>query len=189
MSKFITALPGEFARFLRRTIERVGPERHRKQLAERRAQAEALGPAQMDARLRARELGELLTAAAAGWTRLGAFRHDHDLDDLALAGGDHGADGGGLGALRDRIRSVLDVAARVETAAAGAHTGADPEAGVRRVRVGERVPREVQHGFEGLAAHRSFTYGTPIARGATARPTKPASSRTGRTEGIGWSSW
>src|SRR5437879_9553417 len=165
MSKFIMALPGEFVRFLRRTIERVGPERHRQQVAERRAQAKALGPTQMNARLRARELGELLTAAAARWTRLGAFRHDHDLDDLALAGGDHGADGGGLGALRDRIRSVLDVAARVETAAAGAHAGPDPEAGVRRVRVAARVAREVQHGFEGLGAHRSLPDGTPVAWG------------------------
>ena len=40
-----------------------------------------------------------------------------------------------------------------------------------------------------LLAHRSFTYGTPMARGATARPTKPASRPTVRTYGMAWMSW
>jgi hypothetical protein len=69
MSKFIAALSGS----LGRAVQRIGPKAIGQELAERRAQAHALGPAQVHACRRARELGELLAAAAARGRGLGAF--------------------------------------------------------------------------------------------------------------------
>src|SRR5262249_52762270 len=74
-----------------------GAEGQGQELAERGGDAHALGPAEMDGRARARELGELLAASAAGGQELGALAEHERLDDLLVAGGDHRPDGGRLG--------------------------------------------------------------------------------------------
>ena len=139
----------------------------------------------MHARVGRRELDELLTTSPARRAELGAFGEHDDLDDRVITRGHHRPDGAGLRALADRIGGILDVAAGVEAPAGRAHARADAEARVGRVRVLERAPRELEHRID---AHRSFTYGTPIARGATARPTKPARRHTVKTYGIAWMS-
>jgi hypothetical protein len=83
-------------------------------------------PAEVDARVRARELGELLAAPAAGRAGLAALGQD-GLDDLPVARGDHRADGGRLGALADGVRRVLHVASSVEPTARGPDARADPK--------------------------------------------------------------
>src|SRR4029450_526980 len=112
--------------------ERLGAERERQELAERDRPSHAFRPAEVDPHVRSRKLGELLAAPAAGRAELGTLAGDEDLRDLPVARGDHGADGGGLRALADRVGGVLHVAARVEPAACGPEAGADAEARVRR---------------------------------------------------------
>jgi len=129
--------------------------------------AELWRPIEMDARFRTGELGELLAASPAGRAQLGPFGQDDGLRDLPVAGGDHGPDGGRLGALADRVGGVLHVAAGVETAARGPEACPDPEARVRRMGVGEGPARQVEHRPDPCirgagasprpSAHRSFT--------------------------------
>ena len=84
------------------------------------------------------ELRQALAAAAARRADVGVLRDHRDRRDARLAGGDHRADGRGLGALALRIGGVLDVGAGVDPAAGAAQRGADREVRVRAVRVRHR---------------------------------------------------
>src|SRR5262245_3856000 len=162
---FFTRSPGDFSRAGVR--ERVGTEAQGQQLAQRGGEPDSLGTTQVDSRLWPRELGELLAASPAWREQLRTLGDEHDLDDVPIARRDHGPDGRGLGAQRETVRGVLDVAARVELPARGPDAGAHSQARVRRVRVRERVAGQVEHVRGNGMSHRSFIYGTPIARGAT----------------------
>ena len=94
---------------------------------------QALGAADMDGRLGARELGEALAAAAAGRAWPVAAAEDEHLDDALLARLHHGGDGGGLGAAAQRVGGVLDVAAGIDASARPADRGTDVKAGVGSV--------------------------------------------------------
>ena len=94
------------------------PERHGQQGAQGRGLAQPLRPAEMHRRLGLAELGQALTAAAARRAQIVAAADHRDLGDHPLAGGNHGADRTGLGALGLREGGVLDVAACVDAAAA-----------------------------------------------------------------------
>ena len=131
--------------------ESLGTEGQRKELAERHREAHTLRPAEMDPRVRARELGQLLAAPPAGGAERRTLGHHDGLDDLPIAGRDHDADGRGLGALADRVGRVLDVAPRVEPAARGPEARTDAEARVRRVGAGERPTGQVEHLLQRLS--------------------------------------
>ena len=75
------------------------------QCAERSAIGAALGPAAH--RERGRELGEHLTAHAAGRGSDVAGRHDRDRPEAPHPGRDRGADGAPLGALRQAVALSL----------------------------------------------------------------------------------
>src|SRR5262249_61450689 len=90
------------------------------------------------------ELDELLPATSARRADLGALREHDDLDDRAVPRGDHRSDRAGLRALADRIRGILDVAARVEPAAGGPYARAHAEARAGRVRVLQRALRTLE---------------------------------------------
>src|SRR5436309_14500877 len=105
MSKSITPL------LSRRTVERLRPERHRQELAQGRGEPDAFGPAQVHPYRRGRELGELLATAAARRARLGAFRHDYDLDYLTSVAANHSPDRGRLRQPSPPLPHLLDFSA------------------------------------------------------------------------------
>src|SRR5574342_445834 len=145
--------PGVASGGTRAVVEGLGAEGQRQKLAQGDRGAHSLRPGEVDGRVRARELGQLLPAPAARRAQPGALGHDEGLDDLPVASRYHGADVGRLRALADRVGRVLDVAPRVEPTARGADAGSDAEARVRRMGVGQGLAREVEHRLEG-AAHR-----------------------------------
>jgi hypothetical protein len=89
-------------------------------------------------RLRRRELGEALAAAAAGRADLDLLGDDRGGGDLVLAGGHERADRRRLGALALGVGGVLDVRPGVDRPARRAQRSADLEARVGRVRVAHR---------------------------------------------------
>ena len=100
--------------------------------------AVTLRAAEMDLDRRPGELGQALAATAAGRARPLAFGQHQGLDDLALAGGDHGGDGAGLSAVALGIAGVLDIGASKDAPGGGAHRRPHPEPGVGRMGMGER---------------------------------------------------
>src|SRR5262245_3557430 len=147
--------------------EGVRAEAQGQKLTQRGGEPDALGTAQVDSGLRRRELGELLAAPPARRQQLWTLGQEHDLDDVPITRCDHGPDGGGLGAQREAVRGVLDVAACVELPARGPDASAHPEARVWRVRIRERTTSQVEH----VRRHCS-TWGAPTwpPTPPTARP-------------------
>lgn len=83
---------------------------------------------------RGAELAENLPACAAGG--VAAAGGDGDGDDFLVPRGDGAADGDALGANRQAVGGVLDIAAGEDFAAGGKDGGADLEFGVRGMGVG-----------------------------------------------------
>ena len=156
----------------------------------------AAGAPEVHRRVGRGELLQALAAAAARRADVELLGHHGDGADLALAGGDHRADGRRLRALALRIGGVLDVGADVDRPGGRAQRGADREVRVGRVGVAhDRVGGGQQRLRRRRAAGRSRSppparrgraprAGAPRARararGPSRRPRRPRARRTTR---------
>ena len=123
---------------------------------------------------RMRDRGEFLEWAVVFDNFYGTTRKP--VEDALAASRDHGRDGAGFGASALRIGRVLDIAAAMDGTVVGAQRGADMELRIGRMSTQHHALRKLEQ----IVHQCSFWYGTPAARGAMARPMKPASRKTVR---------
>src|ERR1051325_9565532 len=122
----------------------VRAERHRKQLAQGHGAVQPIRSAEVDLRIVAGELAQLLAAAATGRDDLGPRSDDDALENTLLPGSDHGGNGAGLGAGPSRVGSVLYIAAAMDRTILGADGGADMELRIGRISMEHHALREVE---------------------------------------------
>ena len=94
----------------------------------------------------ARELGENLSANAAGWRRAIPADDEHTGDRVAMACSDHREHGRSFGTDARAERRVLHVAAGEDSPAARDDRRSHSIVRVRRIRAGARLARGVQRG-------------------------------------------
>ena len=128
------------------------------------------------------ELRQHLPAGAARRGRRVRVRHDHRAPEPLGAGRDRGAHRGALGADREPVRGVLDVAAHEHAAIVRLERAAHAKTGIGRVRVLLRGASRVNQGVS-HSKPRAETTCPPRAAGH--QENRPPSGRRRRTWGAG----